>query len=364
MCKVYNTIGSLTTLKDHLYRQNIYDFKSVKEVLEFQKLYVIHRQQVISHHKDLIEQEKNKLQLDIQQLDTTIDSQKLQLEQELSDEIDKLRQRFDTSTDTISKSYIHKFAKYLQQQYYGNKIHAEETLLNIKYQKAIQKLTDLYERKKYRYQYILSHFDDAVRHSYSEALMELERKKAIIDGLNSFIYGALGEHKVVKTLESLSDDYFLINDFSISFSSPIYNRQEDDYIISIQIDHVLIAPSGIFLIETKNWSEKSLENFSLRSPVEQIKRTSFAMFKLFNHERIHHFLHLDAHHWGNKKIPMKNLIILMNTKPKEEFQFVKILTLNELVSYVQYFKPIFTAIETQKIADYLLNINNKEIPKP
>jgi hypothetical protein len=71
-------------------------------------------------------------------------------------------------------------------------------------------------------------------------------------------------------------------------------------------------------------------------------------------------LHLDRHHWGIKKIPIKNLIVLTNSKPKEEFQYVKVLTLNELLGYVQYFKPTFSNSEAQRITDYLININNQK----
>ncbi len=199
--------------------------------------------------------------------------------------------------------------------------------------------------------------------SSQTALSEIERKKSVIDTLSSFIYGALGEQKVVKTLESLSDEYFLINDFSVSFSPAIYNRQENDFIKSIQIDHLLVAPSGIFLIETKNWSEKSLENLSLRSPVQQIKRASFVLFRLLNNEMSNFHLCLDKHFWGDKKISIKNLIVFTNTKPKEEFQFVKILTLNELLGYINFFKSTFSSTETQRIADFLLSINDQKTIK-
>src|SRR5690606_27794575 len=107
--------------------------------------------------------------------------------------------------------------------------------------------------KNNRYQYIDSHLMDAVYESSFDLLNELERKKKAIDEINTSIYGALGEQKVVKELENLPDGYFLINDFSYIFPSPVYNRQENDHIKSIQIDHILIAPSGVFLIETKNW---------------------------------------------------------------------------------------------------------------
>jgi len=55
---------------------------------------------------------------------------------------------------------------------------------------------------------------------------------------------------------------------------------------------------------------------------------------------------------------IKNLIVLINQKPNEEFQNMKILTLKELLRYVIYFKPSFSGNDTQLIADYLLRLNN------
>lgn len=76
--------------------------------------------------------------------------------------------------------------------------------------------------------------------------------------------------------------YYLINDFSVKFNRPIYNKAEGDRIFSVQVDHVLIGRSGIVLLETKNWSRASVQNLDMRSPVDQIKRTSFALFVLLN----------------------------------------------------------------------------------
>jgi hypothetical protein len=54
--------------------------------------------------------------------------------------------------------------------------------------------------------------------------------------------GWAGEKRVAKLLSSkLSDDYFLINDLYL------HNGGGD-------IDHVVLGPSGIFVLETKNWS--------------------------------------------------------------------------------------------------------------
>jgi hypothetical protein len=54
--------------------------------------------------------------------------------------------------------------------------------------------------------------------------------------------GWVGERQVAKLLSSkLSDDYFLINDLYL------HNGGGD-------IDHVVLGPSGVFVLETKNWS--------------------------------------------------------------------------------------------------------------
>ncbi|MBI1781200.1 MAG: NERD domain-containing protein, partial [Sphingobacteriales bacterium] len=288
-----------------------------------------------------------------------IQIQKQQSEQRLIDDIDKLKQQLNISTNNAPTNFFQKIIKNLRHRNYKRKIKQKEHNFDIEVKMAISELVGNYQFKSNRYQFIASHVDEAVRQSAQHPLSELERKKTKIDELNSFIYGALKKKKVVRTLEALSDEYFLINDFSVSFAPAIYNRQENDYIKSVQIDHILVAPSGIFLIETKNWSEKSLENLSLRSPVQQIKRANFVLYKLLNSEMSNYRLHLDRHHWGDKKISIRNLIVLMNTKPKEEFQHVKILTLNELLGYVNYFKPIFSNTETQRIAEFLVNANKQ-----
>lgn len=360
MCKTYNIIGSLASIKSHLERNNIYDFKSLKEVIVFQSSYETSRKQLISYHENLIDEEKNLLTLELKSLEEEIEKKRLNTEQILKEEIESLKQQLNFSISKTSINIFQKICKKIKQWNYTRIIIKKEKEFDNSVKRIIRCLIDNYHEKNNRFEFISSNFGEAVNQSVHYSLSELERKKNIIDNLNSFIYGALGEQKVVNTLENLSDDFILINDFSVSFSPAIYNRKENEYIKSVQIDHVLVAPSGIFLIETKNWSEKSLINLSLRSPVQQIRRTSFVLFKLLNNEMSNYRLRLDRHHWGDKKISIKNLIVMTNAKPQEEFQHVKILTLNELLGYINYFKPIFSFNETQKIADFLLHLNGKK----
>ena len=55
--------------------------------------------------------------------------------------------------------------------------------------------------------------------------------------------GRLGEQKVCSILKKLPAEYYLWNDIVL---------QRNGY--SVQIDHVVISPYGIFVIETKNYT--------------------------------------------------------------------------------------------------------------
>lgn len=181
------------------------------------------------------------------------------------------------------------------------------------------------------------------------SLDELNRTKQVIDGLYPLVAGAIGETAVVNALQKLPDDYYLVNDFSLELDPPIYNRRENDRIYSIQIDHLLICRAGVFLLETKNWSKSSVESLDLRSPVDQIKRASFALFVLLNSDSRHKRLALPRHHWGDRKVPIKNVVVMINHKPRAEFKHVKVLLLDQLIGYVQYFDQVFSQQEVESI---------------
>ena len=97
--------------------------------------------------------------------------------------------------------------------------------------------------------------------------------------------GELGERKVSDTLEKLSGYYHLFNDVTI------VNKKSN---MSHQLDHILIHPHGIFVIETKNYKgefqydelfrawykvvNKKLER--IKSPLSQNKSHEINLFKL------------------------------------------------------------------------------------
>ena len=179
-------------------------------------------------------------------------------------------------------------------------------------------------------------------------LENLEYTRKNIKELTNIIYGAIGENLVVKEIQKLPDNFVLINDFNLTFSPPIYYKKYHERINSIQIDHLLISNAGIFILETKNWSQSSVNSINLRSPVKQIERSNFALYKYISEK-----ITLNKHHWGEKKIPIRNVIVMIENKPIGEFKYVSVKTLKELNNYVTYFKPIFTESETLEIINEL-----------
>lgn len=356
MCRVYNTIGCLNTIQFELFKNSIDEFNSLNDLINFQKNYQINEQKIVSDHNLLVEKERVFLEKEISELNTLIPEKINDLKNELRLTLDNLNQEIENLPETNSKIIL------VIKDYWVNliihiKFWSIQLLLPLKIILFKYRSKKMLSKKNKHLEYISTNFKDAVNESSFEDLRRLKIKKDTIDKLNNTIYGAIGEQKVENQLKKLTDDYILINDFCYTFKTPIHH--DNDYIKSIQIDHLLISPSGIFIIETKNWSNDSINNIELRSPVKQILRTNFALFKILANNTSWNFA---RQHWGNRKIPIKNIIVFINNVPREQFQFIKILGLTELLHYVQYFNPSFTLNETQMISDFLLKLSeHKEI---
>lgn len=198
-----------------------------------------------------------------------------------------------------------------------------------------------------------------VKERSAEKIENLAFTKEVVEGLNRHVAGAIGETLVVNEIRKLSDDYILINDFSLTFDPPIYNRKQNDRIYSIQIDHLLISKAGVFILETKNWSRVSINSLDLRSPIEQVRRTGYALYILLNSRKGGAGIWLDKHHWGERRIPIRGIVVMINEKPGEDFKYVKVKTLRELNSYIEFFQPILSDDEFDAVSKALINLYNR-----
>ncbi len=91
--------------------------------------------------------------------------------------------------------------------------------------------------------------------------------------LRSFLKGAEGEEKVARSLSFLPAGYTVFNDLQLDEGGPAF-------------DHIVVGPTGLFVIETKNWSgEITFENSQVlcnghtpnRPPLKQVKEAAAAL---------------------------------------------------------------------------------------
>ena len=201
--------------------------------------------------------------------------------------------------------------------------------------------------------HLIANEEEIVKSRIQGELNELNRTFGVINELGTIIAGAIGEGKVEKQLRKLSDSFYILNDYRVKFNPPLLNGQTNENIFSIQIDHIVIGPTGIFIIETKNWSQRSVQSLSLRSPIQQIQRSSYALFVLMNRH-----ININTHHWGAKKIGVKNVIVMTQASTEEKFKFVTIKSLSDLNGYLTYFDHIYSNQEVMMIKDALLELGD------
>ncbi|WP_162789367.1 nuclease-related domain-containing protein [Flavobacterium fluviale] len=340
-----------------LVTNHIDEFNSLNEIIDFQKNYHFKKEKIISDHNILINEEKEFLTNEVSEFDILTSQKIIDLKKELRQKLDYLNQQIEELSEKKTK-----IIAVIEEYYLNLIIHIKFWFVQILFEFRIilfkYQSKKLLSKKKKRLDYISENFQDAVNESSFEDLQKFEVKNEIIKKLNNTIYGAFGEQKVENELKKLSDDYILINDFSYTFQNPI--KHDGDYIKTIQIDHLLITRSGVFLIETKNWSNSSINNLDLRSPVQQVLRTNYALFRLLSEKVSKSNWGFSKQNWGNRKIPIKNIIVFTNVIPHEQFQYTKILGLKELLPYIRYFSPVFTQTEVQIITDSLLQLSQQK----
>lgn len=104
----------------------------------------------------------------------------------------------------------------------------------------------------------------------------ISNQKFITDNI-SFLIGAKGEEHVISVLSQLPDEYHVLNDVNLIFSKYIYWKKRNEHIKTCQIDHIVIGPTGIILLETKNWKTSDIGKKS-DDLTHQVQRANYALW--------------------------------------------------------------------------------------
>ncbi len=306
MAQIHGKIESLVSLKKELHSRGIREFTSVKEINDFLKRY---------------EQRKESILINA----------KIALEMELK----ALEKKSITLSDDFGKSEKdHSFLGFFKRN-----------LLRFQLGHTQKKTNNL-----------SANFEDRLKKDQAFEIRKLERTRKALEELSPLIAGAVGESKVENELKKLPDHCHVFNNFVLRFDKALYYKKKGEYIKSIQIDHLVLTRAGLFIVETKNWSDRTLDNPNMYSPVDQVRRCSFALYIALQDKKVWSFA-FEKRIWGVPKIPIRNIIALINRKPNLTFEHVKLKKVEELNSYINYFQPVFTVDEVARIAKQLRRMN-------
>lgn len=203
---------------------------------------------------------------------------------------------------------------------------------------------------------IETNIDSIIEYKVDTASSQLKTAKLVLGQNKNELIGAIGEQKAIDELKQLPPSFYIINDFRYQFKRALYHKQTGKWIKSVQLDHIVVGPPGVFVIETKNWSASSINNIDFYSPVEQIQRANYALFRLLNSSSTQNTSLSLNHHWGTRKIPINNIILMIKHMPKQEFKYVKILPLRNIRRYITDREVIFSNAEIEKITKFILHL--------
>lgn len=197
-----------------------------------------------------------------------------------------------------------------------------------------------------------NNFENCSIHKVSKYINSIVSKQHFVESLKKVYYWAIWEEKVVNEFKYMYSDWILINDFNQHFNEPIFTKWWKDIIMSIQIDHIFINSKGIFLIETKNRSNNSKEEFKF-SPIQQIERSWHAFYfylkDLFKYDNF-----LSKQEFPNI---YKIVVFIWWNKMKSDNPYIKVLYLNELKNYINYRISKIKSEEYNYIWDLLIEEN-------
>lgn len=355
---VYGQIESLKRLRQEFEKRGISRFNSIRDIKQFLKYFDRHKEDLLFK----VEQDYNlKYERLLEQkmaIEKDYQIQKAELETRLIQRINKLTTLCEASASVETSNPV-------VEVLYWYKYIVLKTILFVykrSYKKVVRfrtqnKLDNLKSLESSVNSFSLNR-ESFISNRFKTELHELEHIRKVISELNPLIAGAIGENLVAKELNKILTTAVLFHDYSILFDKPIYYKKENQTIRSIQIDHLLVTKAGVFIIETKNWSKKSVMNLDLRSPVSQMQRSGYALYLLLNGKGSKIGGYLNQHHWGAKELPTRNVLVMINNKPNEKFRHIAIKNLDELNDYINFFEPIFDDAEVLGIANYLKRLKN------
>jgi len=248
--------------------------------------------------------------------------------------------------------------KFVMQKYQAWKSTRRLSILEERFDEEVErpfiKIANLIFNLEKSIEHLKGNIEDEVLKRLQPHISEKLKIDKALERVANWLIGARGERKVLLSLRALPDSFIIINDVNIHLKPPLKSAKGLRF--SCQADHIVVCHAGVFNIETKYWSQNSIQNLDLRSPIDQIKLTGKGLWRELNRAISNRQIEVGGHHWGDTSVPVRNILAMVGATPNTDFQFVKVLPLDRLPGYLAYFEPVLKDEEVENIASWLHSV--------
>lgn len=300
-----------------------------------------------------IKSELNELHEKIKVAEKDILLKKSLIVEDIKEESKDLREEIE-ELDLIKFDIIHLF------KYFSSKLKLRRSIKRLYYleldseseiSKRLENSYSSLKSLKYKHNYLESNPDKEVESRLSSLTSQINNLNEI--KRSNTYKGALGELKVIQNLHELSDDYYLFNDLHLELKD--YIKFNGSSLKSAQIDHLVVGPTGVFVIETKNWSEQYVQyvfNDESYTPYDQIQRSSYLAYRYLNNNKYRGTLRKIYYNLAEDEAKVKSIIAIAGSNfPFEKHRFVKVLSYYAVASYIIKSKQVLTNESVNEIVN-------------
>ena len=229
-------------------------------------------QHFYNNHEGILAETKTTVARQHDEIILRLGTDEVRLDRQLQDSIARTTTEVDASIDELERKSLQEpgfFSRTGCRVRYWIAVALRTRHIHNPHSGIVNELDDVRNRKRHQMITKESHIQ---RECYN-----ITRSYEFLKEHETFLAGALGEEEVIGALASLPDDYHVLNDVNLRFSRAIHWRKADEYIKTCQIDHIVAGPTGIFLLETKNWNQSRIEQDSGKV-LHQVQRAGLALW--------------------------------------------------------------------------------------
>ena len=273
MAKIIGTSGAWKSICLVLNQVNLKPERP-SEIFEFlkisQKEYTLAKSNATQDVQDKIESLKN----DVSQLEASLEIDIHNYRTKIFAEIELVQLTLQIFQD--GAGLIRKIINHSRVKKYKNK------LLQLKNQH--KNCPQIFQKKIYLAQKALEETQKNSKSLIENKCQLMEYNVSLLQTILSSpgLAGAIAELELIESLKTLPDNCCVISDVKLEVNKAIHF--DGEWLRSAQIDHVVVAPSGIFVIEVKNWSKKFMQDGDYFNPYQQVKRARYLCYKLIGEE--------------------------------------------------------------------------------